>query len=366
MAASDAQIAANRRNASLSTGPNSPEGKDRSRRNALKHGMAATVVVPDEMEGEVAFRVALAQESLAPDDDGLALLLAERVGYLTHRLKRCFQYEQAMTAHRVRNAPADYEDQCMTRVETILSQIANEPPTGSRQLRSTPEGVDLLISWMHELAGEVDHRWGEYHCYKFDEATGTRSFSEPYSRVRTLTQIATKNDPTGLEPGEEATIPPVGPERTAWALAEIAGQIQAELARLHDLRATLDHARFDANRAQASKRALQGVDRDTATAKKYERAAALELERTLKQIDAYRREQRRSSASERAAERNLTNGNFAPETREHDQAPAAASDLGSFPPVGTRRSGPIDASEFTIGKPPTTPFATPKPPRYTP
>ena len=38
---SDLQIAANRRNAALSTGPRTPEGKSESRFNALRHGLFA-------------------------------------------------------------------------------------------------------------------------------------------------------------------------------------------------------------------------------------------------------------------------------------------------------------------------------------
>jgi hypothetical protein len=44
--ASDRQVAANRRNATKSTGPRTTMGKRRSRMNALQHGLAAEVLVP--------------------------------------------------------------------------------------------------------------------------------------------------------------------------------------------------------------------------------------------------------------------------------------------------------------------------------
>jgi hypothetical protein len=49
VATSDARIEANRKNAQLSTGPKTPEGKAVCRQNALKNGLTGEgIVLPDE------------------------------------------------------------------------------------------------------------------------------------------------------------------------------------------------------------------------------------------------------------------------------------------------------------------------------
>ena len=55
------QIAANRRNALKSTGPTTPEGKDRSRRNALRHGLTSETVIAtlEDAEDYQAFEAAV-------------------------------------------------------------------------------------------------------------------------------------------------------------------------------------------------------------------------------------------------------------------------------------------------------------------
>jgi hypothetical protein len=59
MAVSEAKLAANRRNAQKSTGPRTPEGKDRSRLNALDHGCCAkTLILPGEEPEELERRQA--------------------------------------------------------------------------------------------------------------------------------------------------------------------------------------------------------------------------------------------------------------------------------------------------------------------
>jgi hypothetical protein len=96
---SDAQLIANRRNSSLSTGPRSAEGKARSRRNALRHGLAARtlVVAPWEDEAEFAEFAADLRADLAPDG-AVEEALAQRVVLCAWRLERICRIEADLLA----------------------------------------------------------------------------------------------------------------------------------------------------------------------------------------------------------------------------------------------------------------------------
>lgn len=90
---SERQAAANRRNALRSTGPNTPEGKEHAKLNALRHGLRAeTLVLPDEDPAEFErFQQALIAE-LAPAGE-LEAVLVERIVVLAWRLRRVGRIE---------------------------------------------------------------------------------------------------------------------------------------------------------------------------------------------------------------------------------------------------------------------------------
>jgi hypothetical protein len=91
------QVAANSRNATHSTGPKSPEGKARSSKNALRHGLRSDVpVLPGERAEDWEEHRDGILRSLAPAG-ALEQALAERVALCLWRLRRAAAYETAVT-----------------------------------------------------------------------------------------------------------------------------------------------------------------------------------------------------------------------------------------------------------------------------
>lgn len=94
------KAAANRRNAQLSTGPRTEEGKSRSRRNALKHGVLASALLITKGEGaeeqaEFNELVCALYEDLAPVGV-LEEILVEKIAVCTWRQKRALLCENGM------------------------------------------------------------------------------------------------------------------------------------------------------------------------------------------------------------------------------------------------------------------------------
>jgi hypothetical protein len=85
----------NRRNAQKSTGPRTPEGKNRSKFNALKHGMTAkTLVLPDEDANVLQFRLESWVADLQPQND-VEKSLVEQAVHASWRLDRANRAEAA-------------------------------------------------------------------------------------------------------------------------------------------------------------------------------------------------------------------------------------------------------------------------------
>ena len=90
------QIEANRRNAQLSTGPVTEEGKKRSRQNAIRHGLTAETVIDalEDAEDYAAFEIAITADYDAQSAVERELVL--RLASLLWRLRRATAIESGL------------------------------------------------------------------------------------------------------------------------------------------------------------------------------------------------------------------------------------------------------------------------------
>lgn len=96
MPVSQKRVAANRANAAKSTGPRTPEGKEKAKLNAIVHGLTAqTAVLPGEDRGELEALSQALMKQLSPR--GLVQrLIAGRVVSLAWKLRRVARAEEAI------------------------------------------------------------------------------------------------------------------------------------------------------------------------------------------------------------------------------------------------------------------------------
>jgi len=157
--ATDKQIAANRRNALMSTGPRSLSGKARSGQNALKHGLtAARALLPGESEEEFRQLRGATFGTMSPEG-AFENQLLEHAIELMWRLRRIPAFEIALLEWTAHYQAARYDG---STAPVDLDAIAgrNDPDPYSPQRPSDLQDrlrlgrvFDALLS--HDLTGRL-------------------------------------------------------------------------------------------------------------------------------------------------------------------------------------------------------------------
>ena len=152
--ASEAQILANRKNAQKSTGPTTEAGKRRSRANALKHGLCASVVVPESAD-LIKARALEMFDSLAPQDE-FQTWITNRVALLTIRVDRSERMERRSRDKVCLRALLTWDIDREAEIERLGAKLAGRPEEVSKELRRTRHGCEWLIRRWKMLAHAAD------------------------------------------------------------------------------------------------------------------------------------------------------------------------------------------------------------------
>ena len=306
MAATPAQVAANRINAARATGPKIVDGQEAARRSSLKHGLTGGgVVLPGEDEHEVSLRVAALEAQLVPEGDVLSALLVRSVAISSIRIERAFRNETALTAERMRRAAVVYDDARLVLVSQIMGDLSVDPVTCRRRLLGGTEGIDAIIGRLRVLREKTGPRtyvaWDEAEATELDHLLGNRPGKGSASRVEMLSRGIIYDHWVGLDPAdfEGMEFEP----RLLWAVGQVGEIIDAEIANLEEIRANLDTTRADKGRSEAAERAILDVSRDGIALRRYAGAAERSMLKVLGEIRLLRAEAKgREAATTTTAE----------------------------------------------------------------
>lgn len=144
--ASDRKIAANRRNALMSTGPRTEPGKLRTRKNAIRHGLTAETVIHD-LEDADQYRAFEAAVMVEYDPKStVARELVFRLASLLWRLRRATAIEAGLLAiqaeiHRARREARKLERQTHERRHAVIHNLL-DAALECENNNSAPAGVD--------------------------------------------------------------------------------------------------------------------------------------------------------------------------------------------------------------------------------
>ena len=292
MTSSPAQLAANRQNAARSTGPRSAIGKERSRRNSLKHGLTgAGIVLPHEDEAAIEARFAEFEADLRPRG-GVNRFLVRRAALLSVRLDRSAIHEASRLSTEILNVQAQRSDHRSDEVNRLIGEIANAPSRIRGELIARPDGVDGLAEALRTLRGEIGttsaEAWNPNHGPRLDALLG-RDPGGPTWRSGQLAN-AVGGDFAQLKPGEAAELDDLATR--SWARDRLVDLIDAEIRKLEYSRSMLPpiatgfafESEPDPASDHATGLALFDTSKDAILARQYEATTERNRLRTLREV----------------------------------------------------------------------------------
>ena len=243
MPTSLARTLANRANARKSTGPRTQEGKDASRWNAWKHGLAAEELSasgPDRESDPVADRFAELAPRLEPRDPWETWLV-EQIAVEAVRIDRCQAQETLLRSRLALRATLLWDEDREFLAVELGERLSRAPQVVAPKLLRTKQGCAWMIErW--EFLGQALEEEGDW-----DDAQKSRAL-----------------DLLGMPPDERGGVTPIdgdAPTRKAF--------VAARLDRLLTLQVKALDALDDRERSEAVEGLGPDIDRDLLLTTRY-------------------------------------------------------------------------------------------------
>ncbi len=323
--ATEKQMEANRRNAALSTGPKTEEGKAQSRANAVTHGLTAKSFLPKEQQEAAEKRYSAWTLTFRPEDEYQECELACAVE-ASLRVENCRlrERERKIKLAEVAEDPGTkWESDRQQEAARLARSLKRNPEVVALQLRSTPAGREWLIrAWKLLLVAVAERERPAWTLTESNDALDL--LGHPKSR-RTLYLERMK--------------PFSDPETTRALIVKEIAALEAEQETAAEENAQL--------RRQHVEGLIFESDSSLTLIRRYETSARRQLDKSLRAI----KQMKTTSKPARSASVALSENVEAPTTSDYETNPNAPS--AEIPVVAS--SEPPDCETKPIAAPATPP-----------
>ncbi len=228
----DAQRKANRQNAKKSTGPRTPEGKARSSKNALKHGLLARdAVMADEDPAEYDRQLQILEENLFPKN-AIEFELVTQIADSRWRLRRITRIEAGLTTYQYHGTDRSTRERYP---DTVVPGRNGENQLLGKSMQDHTQALHNLARYRTMTSRDITRalrmirqlRKDEFECKENRAANG--AIHRP-----TVTDPDPYNTPDPMEPQPPRYEPPAAAAQTSNPIGFRAESQQTE-ARSADL-----------------------------------------------------------------------------------------------------------------------------------
>jgi hypothetical protein len=157
--ATERQVEANRLNALKSTGPRTHEGKAISRANAVKHGLAADILVSDSLQEALAARLDEWRDHYKPDTPDADFAVGAAVA-CTFRIEECQANLEAIVGDHCSRARRTWDLDRKAEAAILGGKLAKRPEVILPQLEASKHGVEFLMNLWQRLALSLQSKKG--------------------------------------------------------------------------------------------------------------------------------------------------------------------------------------------------------------
>jgi hypothetical protein len=301
--ATERQRLANQQNARKSTGPKTTDGKERSRRNALKDGLTGSGKVLKRNDDRKLRKALKAWREQLQPVGVLEESLVTRAALSNVRLQRCVKHDLADVARRRRRATARWDQRQQHKLNVCIDLIEQNPRDAVAHLEASSLGCEWMIAQWQGLAKLLEEPgfWSPEQAARAIRLRGKDPATAPMDdssltklRLGTLA-AAPEVDPDEADAFFEESTANLNPEARIRKLSQklpepefgramLQDIIDEELSRLEPLREELWEEQDAPARQEAEDLSLVDTSAAGARSLRYETSHELSLHRNLNQL----------------------------------------------------------------------------------